>query len=66
MMKKNWWYVFFGIIPAYGANNSLQQFGEPWSGLAAGVIVAGILLGITKGIQFLIRKAKGKQTGNGS
>lgn len=66
MAKKNWWYVFLGIIPAYGANNSLQQFGEPWSGLAAGVIVAGILLGITKGIQFLIGKAKGKQAGNGS
>ena len=66
MTKKNVWYVVLGILPAYGANNSLQQFGEPWSGLAAGVVVAGILIGITKGIQFLMRKAKGKQAGDGS
>jgi hypothetical protein len=66
MSKKNWWYVILGIIPAYGANNSLRQFGEPWSGLAAGVIVAAILFGIVKAIQFLIRKVKGKASADES
>ncbi len=61
MTKKNWWYVFLGIVPTYGANNSLQQFGEPWSGLVAGVVVTGIFLGSTKGVQLLMRKAKRKR-----
>jgi hypothetical protein len=66
MSKKNWWYAFLGILPAYGANNSLQQFGEPWSGLAAGAIVAALLFGIIKGIQLLVRKISGKKDGNES
>jgi hypothetical protein len=63
MSKKNWWYALLGIFPVQGANNSLKQFGEPWSGLAAGVLVAVVFWGIIKVIQLLVRKVSGRKEG---
>jgi hypothetical protein len=56
MSRKNVWYVVLGILPMYGAYNSIRSFGEPWSGLAAGLIVAAVFYGLGKSALFLVRK----------
>ena len=56
MKSKNVWYVVLGILPMYGANNSYQSFGEPWSGLAAGLILAAVLYGLGEAALFLVGK----------
>nr|MBI3611908.1 hypothetical protein [Nitrospirota bacterium] len=54
------WYVVLGILPIYGAYNSSRSFGEPWSGLAAGLILAAVLYGLGESVLFLVRKFKQK------
>jgi len=59
MPKKKLWYIVLFMLPVSGAWNSSQQFGEPWTGFLAGLLVAGVLLGIVEGIRFLVRKSRG-------
>lgn len=63
MKAKQVWYTILAILPVYGAYNSVRSFDEPWSGLIAGVIVAGILFGLSEGVLFLARKFQ-KKTSN--
>ena len=44
---------FLGMLPAYGANGSHQQYGEPWSGLIAGTVVALLILSVWTTIEWV-------------
>lgn len=56
--RKNVWYVVLGILPMYGAYNSIRSFGEPWSGFAAGLILAAVFYGLGASVLFLVRKLR--------
>jgi len=56
MKRINVWYLVLGALPIYGANNSYQSYGEPWTGFGAGLIVAAVLYGLSKAVLFLVRK----------
>ena len=53
------WRLVIGIMPAYGAYQSMQSGKGIWVGLIAGLIVAGIFYAITWMISFILRKIKG-------
>ena len=53
------WRLVIGIVPAYGAYQSMEAGDGIWTGLIAGLILAAFLYGITWVVSFVIRKIKG-------
>ena len=58
MKGKNLWYGVLGILPAYGAYNSSQLYGDLWNGLIAGLILAAILYAGGEAVLFVARKLR--------
>lgn len=55
---KQTWHTIIGLLPAMGAYRSYEQSHEILSGLIAGLILYGVLFGITK----LVERISGKST----
>ncbi len=55
LVVKQVWYVVIGLLPAYGAYNGNQLYGDLWSGLIEGLIVAAILYAVGETV-FLVAK----------
>lgn len=56
---RNWWYVFLAALPVLGLGTALKASNGDWAagfeGLVAGLLIAGILYGVSKFAQWLFR-----------
>ncbi len=55
---KHVWYTVIGLLPAYGAYNGSQLYGDLWSGLIDGLILAAILYGVGEALFLVARKIR--------
>ncbi|MGE4105641.1 MAG: hypothetical protein AB7F66_00375 [Bacteriovoracia bacterium] len=55
----NTWYFLLMVLPGYTAVNAQRQGQSFWFGLGVGLLVSGVLFGVTKGIE----KVRGKKFG---